>query len=117
MSTIRGWWEANVSTAQAYYNMVMGKEGQAPRLCTADIVQAINKQHLDAPSMLAIFPIQDLLGMEDRLKKEDPFSEQINEPSNPKHYWRYRLHVELETLIDDVEFCEKVKTMVKESGR
>ncbi|MBK8392595.1 MAG: 4-alpha-glucanotransferase [Saprospiraceae bacterium] len=117
MSTIRGWWEANVSTAQAYYNMVMGKEGQAPRLCTSDIVQAINKQHLDAPSMLAIFPIQDLLGMEDRLKKEDPFSEQINEPSNPKHYWRYRLHVELETLIDDVEFCNKVKTMVRASGR
>ena len=28
---------------------------------------------------------------------------QINEPSNPRHYWRYRLHVTLEQVAEDAD--------------
>jgi 4-alpha-glucanotransferase len=117
MSTIRGWWEGDQQIAQDFYHNHLHIQGQAPEQCSAQIVEMINKDHLNAPSMLAIFPIQDLLGMDDTLKKSDSFSEQINQPSNPEHYWRYRLHLDLEDLNKAGEFLQTVKSMVIASGR
>lgn len=45
-------------------------------------------QHMDSPSLLAIFPLQDLLPLSSRLPDVAPAEQQINEPSNPQHYWR-----------------------------
>lgn len=117
MSTIRGWWEGDHQLAQDFYHHHLHIQGQAPEKCSAQIVEMINRDHLNAPSMLAIFPIQDLLGMNDQLKKSDSFSEQINQPSDPDHYWRYRLHIHLEDLIEEQEFLEKIKLMILVSGR
>lgn len=117
MSTIRGWWEGNVGTSQTYYHRVLQGEGSAPRVCSGDIVEAIVKDHLQSPSMFAIFPIQDLMGMDESIRKEDSFSEQINEPANPKHYWRYRMHVDIESLTENENFCEKIRAMVHFSNR
>jgi 4-alpha-glucanotransferase len=41
----------------------------------------------------------------------------INEPANPKHYWRYRMHLSLETLIASKSFNEDWAMAIKESGR
>lgn len=117
MSTIRGWWEGNVSTAQAYYHLILNQVGEAPRECTPGIVEAIVRDHLASPSIFAIFPIQDLMGMDEILRKQDSFSEQINEPSNPRHYWRYRMHLDIETLSENEAFCDKIKAMVFHSDR
>lgn len=43
---------------------------------------------MDSPSLLAIFPLQDLLPLSSRLPDVAPAEQQINEPSNPQHYWR-----------------------------
>jgi 4-alpha-glucanotransferase len=86
-------------------------------MCTPGIVEYINQDHLDSNSMLAIFPIQDILGMDTDLRLENPFAEQINEPSNPKHYWRYRLHIPVEVILEHKDLINKVKTMIKASGR
>jgi 4-alpha-glucanotransferase len=68
--------------------------------------------------MWAVFPIQDILGMSDSLKRKgDPKEEQINNPANPKNYWKYRLHINIEELIEAEEFNEKLLRIVKESGR
>jgi 4-alpha-glucanotransferase len=117
MSTIRGWWEGNTQTAQNFYHLYMGVHGQAPRQCTAEIVRYIVQDHLDSKSILAVFPMQDLLGMDDQLKHPNPFAEQINEPANPKHYWRYRMHLFLEDVLADRSFVDYVKGMVRRSGR
>ena len=37
---------------------VLGREGTPPAECTPEIMREIVKQHLDAPSMWAIFPLQ-----------------------------------------------------------
>lgn len=64
-----------------------GGEDPAPEVC-AEIITA----HMESPSMLTILPIQDWLAADASLRRDDPTEEQINIPSNPRHYWRYRLH-------------------------
>ena len=49
--------------------------------------------------MWSIFQLQDLLGMNGKIRRENPHDERINVPANPKHYWRYRMHILLEDLI------------------
>ncbi len=117
MSTIRGWWESDYDMAQKFYKKVMGKTGIAPQNCTPEIVEFINEQHFEAPSMWAIFPIQDLVGMDGKLRRQNAPDEQINEPSNPQHYWCFRFHVPLEKLMDEEELNEKIKRMVRSAGR
>jgi 4-alpha-glucanotransferase len=117
MSTIRGWWESSHALAKSFYRNYMGMYSEAPIKCSTDIVEYVVQDHLHSPSMLAIFPIQDLLGIDSTLRLEDPIAEQINEPSNPKHYWRYRLHLNIEDIIVNENFCNRIKSMVEESGR
>ncbi|MDR3194153.1 MAG: hypothetical protein LBT76_02535, partial [Tannerella sp.] len=38
-------------------------------------------------------PLQDWLAMSDALKRPQPAAERINLPSDPHHYWRYRMHL------------------------
>jgi 4-alpha-glucanotransferase len=117
MSTVRGWWESDYDMAQKFYSKILGRYGAAPHICTPDIVEAINKQHFDAPSMWAVFPIQDLVGMDDHLRRQNAAAEQINEPSNPQHYWRFRFHLTLEQLMGEAHLNEKIRNMVALSGR
>jgi len=118
MSTVRGWWEEDRVRAQRYYNNVLKHSGEAPTACGADLCGEIVTRHLESPSMWAVFPIQDILGMSDSLKRKgDPKEEQINNPANPKNYWKYRLHINIEELIEAEEFNEKLLRIVKESGR
>ncbi|MBR1958519.1 MAG: hypothetical protein IKA28_05935, partial [Tidjanibacter sp.] len=62
-------------------------------------------------------PLQDWLAMDERLRKADVDSERINIPAIPNHYWRYRMHLPLESLLAESELNEAIKAMVKASGR
>ena len=61
--------------------------------------------------------MQDLLGMSATLRRENPNEERINIPADPKHYWRYRMHIPLEDLINESEFTSELKEHVLKSGR
>ena len=117
MSTIRGWWEEDRTQIQKFYNIELGQFGTAPFYCEPWIVQSIITQHLYSPAMWSIFQIQELLGMSEKLRRENPNDERINVPSNPKHYWRYRMHISLEDLILEDEFNNELKGFVVASGR
>ena len=67
--------------------------------------------------MWAVFPIQDLAGMDIGLRRAEASAEQINEPSNPQHYWRFRFHKTLEELLKEDALNEKIARMVQSSGR
>lgn len=116
-STIRGWWEEDPGRSQRFYNENLGNHGSSPFECTVDIVRQIIIQHMYSPSMWAIFPIQDLFGMDQRLRYPNPHAERINNPGNPNHYWRYRMHIDLEDLPGQTAFNEMLKDLVKDSGR
>ena len=117
MSTIRGWWEESREKTQRFYNQVLGEQGTAPYFCEPWVNRAIILQHLYSPAMWAIFQLQDILGMNERLRREDPKEERINNPANPNHYWNYRIHIPLEQLIKEKEFNKELKDYIGNSGR
>ena len=117
MSTIRGWWEEDKAKMQHFYNHDLGKEGGAPYFCEAWINRLIVVQHLYSPAMWSIFQLQDLMGIDDQLRIENPNDERINVPANPKHYWRYRMHLGLEQLMNETNFNTDLKGLIERSGR
>ena len=72
---------------------------------------------LDSPSMLAIFPLQDWVAMDPQLRRPDRMAERINEPANPHHHWRFRIHFDLHELLKASELNVAVEGMVKDSRR
>jgi 4-alpha-glucanotransferase len=117
MTTVRGWWEEDAEKRQKFYNIMLGREGEAPIYCEPWICDEIIQQHLYSPSMWAIFPIQDLIATNAGLRRTNPADEQINDPSNPKHYWKYRFHIPLEKLLKEDSLNKHIRDMVEASGR
>lgn len=116
-STVRGWWEEDYTQSQQFYYEILGQHGPAPAFCSSDLVKQIIIQHLFSPSMWAIFPIQDLLGMNDALRLQNPHSERINNPGKPNHYWRYRMHLSMEQLLNQTDFNSNLKELIQNAGR
>ena len=117
MSTIRGWWEENKVLTQTFYNEMLHLQGEAPAYCEGWINREIIKQHLASPAMWSICQLQDLLGMDDHIRRKDPNEERINIPADPHHYWRYRMHITLTDLIANQSFTNLLRTMITDSGR
>lgn len=117
MSTIRGWWEEDAVKTQHFYNSILGHYGAAPFFCEPWLNKEILMQHLYSPAMWCIFQMQDILGMSAPLRRQNPNDERINVPANPKHYWRYRMHISLEDLINEEVFNKELVSYVKASGR
>ena len=111
MSTIRGWWLENRENTQLYYNTILGREGEAPEECTTEICEQIIHQHLSSNSMWSILPWQDWMSIDENLRRDNIDDERINVPSNPKHYWRYRMHISLEKLMKEKELNKRIKMM------
>jgi 4-alpha-glucanotransferase len=117
MSTIRGWWQEDRQVIQRFYNQELGRAGAAPQICEAWINQAIVLQHLSSPAMWSIFQLQDLLGMDEKLRREKPEDERINVPANPKNYWHYRMHLTLEQLLDAAGFNDQLNQALQQTKR
>lgn len=60
---------------------------------------------------------QDLFAMSEKYNDRPPEEESINDPTNPRHYWRYRMHVNLETLLEDEELANEIDTLLKSGSR
>ena len=44
-------------------------------------------------------------------------AERINEPADPRHHWRFRLHFDLAQLLDASELNVTVEGLVKDARR
>jgi 4-alpha-glucanotransferase len=117
MSPLRSWWDENQEKTQRYYNQVLQLPGEAPAGCTPEIAGRIICNHLQAPSMLTIIPLQDWLATEHNLQREDYKAERINVPAHATHYWRYRMHVTIEELLVADNLNEKIISWIRNSGR
>ncbi len=117
MSTIRGWWQEDRVKTQRFYNTIMGRYGEAPYFCEPWVNKEIVVEHLYCPAMWSIFQLQDLMGINEKIRRQNPEDERINVPANPNHYWRYRMHLTLEDLLKEDEFNEEVRGYVVASGR
>lgn len=117
MSTLRGWWLEDKKLTQLFFNRELRHSGPAPAQCEPWVNRAIIRQHLDSPAMWSIFQLQDLLGMDDALRRPNVEAERINVPAIPNYYWRYRLHLPLEALGRAQNFGRLVENLVRQSGR
>ncbi len=117
MSTIRGWWQEDKAKIQQFYNHELGQWGDAPYYCEAWINKAIVLQHLYSPAMWTVFQVQDLMGINEKIRRENPIEEQINIPANPNHFWCYRMHIPIEELLESVDFNTELLSYIKKAGR
>ena len=67
--------------------------------------------------MLCLLSLQDWLSIDEHLRLPDQNAERINIPANPRHYWRYRMHLTIEQLLAEDDFNENVRTLIVQSGR
>ena len=117
MPTLRQWWDENIQRTQEYYNTMLYRQGPAPHPLPGWLAQDIISRHLTSPSMLCVLSIQDWLAINEHLRLPDANAERINIPANPKHYWRYRMHLSIEDLAANKEFMDSVTELVTQSGR
>ena len=117
MSTLRGWWEEDPQITQRYYNLVMGKKGFAPSTATPQICEEIISAHLQGKSMLCVPSLQDWLSIDGDVRLPDGQDERINIPAIVKHYWRYRMHLTLEDLLQSDILNDKIINLIEKSGR
>lgn len=117
MPTLRQWWDEDISRTQDYFNTMLYHEGPAPHPLPGWLARDIVSRQLASPSVLCVLSIQDWLAMDERLRLKDADAERINIPADPHYYWRYRMHVSIEKLMNDASFTENVRDLVKQSGR
>ena len=117
MSTLRQWWDEDNERTQDYYNSMLHRGGAAPHPLPGWLAKEIVSRHLTSPSMLCLLSLQDWLSIDEQLRLADADAERINIPANPRHYWRYRMHLTIEQLLASEDFNQTVKELVKNSGR
>ena len=117
MPTLRQWWDEDEERTQAYYNGPLRRGGIAPHPLPGWLASDIISRQLTSPSMLCLLSLQDWLSIDEKLRLPDQNAERINIPANPRHYWRYRMHLTIEQLMAADEFNDNVKTLISYSGR
>ena len=72
---------------------------------------------LASASMLAILPLQDWLSLDGEHRRADAQAERINQPADPHHHWRYRLHFNVEELCSLTALNAEISALLADSRR
>ena len=117
MSTLRGWWKEDAKATERFYHDILGHTSPVPEDITEELCEEVISQHLQSPSLLCILSWQDWTSIDGNVRNPDIEGERINIPANPRHYWRWRMHIPLEDLLEMTEFNEKIKRLIDDNGR
>ena len=72
---------------------------------------------LSFPVMLCVLLMQDWMAIDVQVRLPDAGAERINIPANPHHYWRYRMHINIEDLLANTPYNNTIKDLITEAGR
>ena len=117
MPTLRQWWDEDEALTQDYFNSMLYRGGAAPHPLPGWLAKDIVSRHLTSPSMLCLLSFQDWISIDEGLRLPDANAERINIPANPRHYWRYRMHLNIEQLLAADDFNNEISTLIIQSGR
>jgi 4-alpha-glucanotransferase len=118
MLPLRAWWEQLDDTQREnYYQEELDLEGKPPSKCDNALAQMVVTQHLAWPSIWVVLPLQDILALSDKLRLADPMQERINIPGDTHHYWQYRMHLDLDDLLQEDEFNRQILEMINKAQR
>jgi 4-alpha-glucanotransferase len=112
MSTLRGWWQEDAVLTDRFFHTVLGHSEPTPEKAPGWVCEEVVRRHLESPSMLCILAFQDWLGIDEQLRYPEATFERINVPANPRHYWRYRMHLTLEELMQQHAFNTHLRTLI-----
>ena len=115
--TMRQWWDEDAGRAQAYFADVLHHDGGAPHPLPAQTARDIVARHLSSRSMLCIITLQDWLATDERLRHPDAEAERINIPAEAHHYWRYRMHLNIEDLMAADDFNASIRDLIEAGER
>ena len=124
-STMRQWWEQELSYADmlSFFEAlhIDGNirtalcpiEGEKPAY-TPDLAAALLSALVKVPSIFAVFPIQDWLGLIiDELRTLNVQNERINVPGTVSDLnWTYRLPFPIETLSKNKELIKQLRSVI-----
>ena len=110
-STLSQWWEEDRKASADFWHQALRETGEAPYYCEPWLCERIIRMHTASPAMLTILPLQDWLSVDGDVRAQDQASERINVPSVPKYYWRYRMHLPVEDLINNRRLTVKLKEL------
>ncbi|MBC8126902.1 MAG: 4-alpha-glucanotransferase [Gloeobacteraceae cyanobacterium ES-bin-144] len=116
MPTLRGWWHEDPHVTGNFAWQMLGLAFPKMNL-SGEIAATILLQHLQSPAMWTIFPLQDLLAIDEELRNPDIDAERINVPAIMPYYWRYRMHLGMEELSAAEEFNGKIERILRATGR
>ena len=117
MPTLRQWWDEDEERTQSYFNTMLFRGGPAPHPLPDWLAKDIVSRHLTSPSMLCLLSFQDWISIDDGRRLPDENAERINIPANPRHYWRYRMHLTIEQLLAADDLNNEISTLIIQSGR
>ena len=117
MSTLRGWWHEDANLTRRYFYDVLSGWGDYPTEAPGWLCDSIVLKHLLGNSMLCILSLQDWLSINEEVRYPDADAERINVPANPRHYWRYRMHITIEDLMQCTTLNDRIRDMIGKSGR
>ena len=84
---------------------------------TPELCEEVVRNHLHSNSILCILSLQDWMSMDGKWRNPNVQEERINIPANPRHYWRWRMHLTLEQLMKAESLNEKIRSMIESTGR
>jgi 4-alpha-glucanotransferase len=116
MPTLRAWWREDAQATAGFAWQMLGL-AFPPLDFTPELAIRIVHQHLESPAMWAVFPLQDLLAMDENLRHPDPDAERINVPAIMPYYWRYRMHLGIEELAAAQDFNARLSRLLHICGR
>lgn len=116
METLRAWWRDD-ENIRAKFAWEMFGEGFPEKELNGTMARRIIEQHLHSPAMWAVFPLQDLLAMDEGLRSNDVEGERINVPAITPFYWRWRMEMTEERLAAAGDFNSKLAEMTEAAGR
>lgn len=116
METLRQWWSEDEEMRSGFAREMLGITSPESEL-SGDMAKMIIQQHLASPAMWAVFPLQDLLAMDEDLRSQDIQGERINVPAITPYDWRWRMEMNIEKLAKESGFQNGIREMILEAGR
>lgn len=116
MAVLRDWWSSS-PLSKRYAQLFLHAHDEIPGDPPPHVCEEIIKVNLKSRSMLAIFPLQDWLSIDSRLRHKHPAMERINDPTDAHHYWGYRMHITLEELNLATAFNLRLQQLISSTGR
>lgn len=116
-ASLQQWWEECLPRAQRYAMSVLQKEILTPCSLSPVLAEEIVARHLYSPSMFCVLNMQDWLAIGGASYAASDQTEGMERTLGEENHWKHRMPFTLNQLQGEDTFNEKIRQMIKGSGR